>query len=589
MKRIAVVERSRCNPVKCGDYLCIRLCPVNRTGHECIVKGEDKKIVIDEKLCTGCKICEHRCPYDAISVVNLPEKLKQEPIHRFGENMFELFSLPVPKKDMILGILGRNGIGKSTALGILAGELMPNLGEYTNPPSKQEIIKKYSNTLAGDYFKKLFSGELKVSFKPQRVELIPKKYSGVVGELIKKVDERLIGGELLNEFELDELLDRNISELSGGELQRFAIAACLAKDADFYFFDEPMSFLDITHRMKVAKLIKKFCEGKSVVVVEHDLTALDYISDEVQIVYGEAGVYGIFSQTKSVSRGINEYLDGYLSEDNIRFREHSIKFFDGLEGRDIYDEIALEFPGFEKSFDNFNLKTIGGSVRKGEVLGVIGANGLGKTTFLKILAGLIEPDSGEIGAVDISYKPQYLDLNIEGTVEEVLKKEAGSLYDSGWYRQNILEKLRLGKVMHNEVRTLSGGELQKVYIALTLSKKADVYVMDEPSAFVDVEDRIKVAEIIKEFIVKNEKCAIVVDHDIQFVDYLADNLLVFSGVSGENGFVEGGFEKREGMNKVLKMLDITYRRDKTSHRPRINKSGSQLDREQRVRGEYYYG
>lgn len=588
MKRIAIVERIKCNPIKCGNYLCIRLCPVNRTKKECITKGEDKKIVIDEKLCTGCKICEHRCPLEAIKVVNLPEKMKQEPMHRYGKNMFELFSLPIPKKNIVLGIIGRNGIGKSTALNILSAFFMPNLGNYKNPPDGEEISKKYSNTALGNYFKNLFNNKAKISFKPQRVELIPKHCNGKVGEMITSKDERGIAKEIIKEFDLDDIKERKLDELSGGELQRFAIAMCLVKKAEYYYLDEPMSFLDITHRIKIARLIKKFAGESGVIVVEHDLTALDYMSDEVQIVYGEAGCYGIFSQTKQASRGINEYLDGYLADDNVRFRDYSIKFFGSPEKTEVHESIAMEFPEIEKKYEKFVLNTVKGKVHRGEVLGIIGANGLGKTTFLKILAGVEKPSKGEIKKMKISYKPQYIDSTSEENVLDFIKKDAGAMFGSGWYRQNIMEKLGLGKLIHNQVKTLSGGELQKVQIALALSRDADIYILDEPSAFIDVEDRLKVAEIIKEFIMKNEKCAVVVDHDIHFVDYLSDRLLVFGGVPGEKGAVEGPFEKKEGMNKVLKMLDITYRRDKATHRPRINKPGSQLDREQRSKNQYYY-
>jgi ATP-binding cassette subfamily E protein 1 len=161
-------------------------------------------------------------------------------------------------------------------------------------------------------------------------------------------------------------------------------------------------------------------------------------------------------------------------------------------------------------------------------------------------------------------------------------------FNSGWYKQNVFEKLNLGKLINNKIRELSGGELQKVYIAASLSKDCELIAMDEPSAFIDVEDRLKVAEIIKDFVMKKECSALIVDHDIQFIDYLADSILVFKGTAGKKGEVEGILNKREGMNLVLKNLDITYRKDKTSFRPRINKIGSQLDLQQRKKGEYYY-
>lgn len=584
MTRIAIVEKNKCLPEKCGEW-CIKKCPINRGDAECIIKGADKKIIISEELCNGCGICK-KCYFEAINIINLPEKLKEDPIHRYGANAFELFSLPVPKKESVIGIIGRNGIGKSTALDILSGNLKPNLGKYNEGAKEGEIIKRYSKSILGKYFTKLFDKKIKISYKPQRIELMSKFYKGNAIDLIKKIDEKGISDRLIKELSLENVKDKNISELSGGELQKVAIIACLCKKADVYYMDEPMSFLDIIHRIKVARIIRELKE--SFIIVEHDLASLDYISDEMQIVYGEAGGYGVFSQSKAVRRGINEYLDGYLPEDNVRFRDYRIIFNKFGGDKEISDEVLIEFGELEKNFENFSLKTNKGIIHKQEALGVVGANGLGKSTFLKLLSREIKPDKGKVEKIKISYKPQYIPSDIEGTVLENLQKAAKDEFDSGWYSQNILEKLGLGKLLNNKIKNLSGGELQKFHIAITLSKDADLYAFDEPSAFIDVEDRLKAAEIIKEFILKKEKAAIVVDHDIQFIDYLSDSILVFEGESGKKGYVHGPCDKKEGMNRVLKNLGITYRRDKENNRPKINKPGSVLDKEQRSKGEYYY-
>ena len=589
-KVIAIIEKSKCHPNKC-QHECIKYDPINKSGGEGFHIGTSGKSEISEEVVMEMhKICAKKCPFQAIHIVNLPEKLKENPIHKYGKNSFELYSLPMVKQNTIVGIIGRNGIGKSTSLQILTDLIKPNLGDYNEQSKIDSIIKKYSTTWIGEYFKKLSKNKIKISYKPQRVELITEIYKDhKVIELLKKVDERNILDKLLKELDLSSIKNRDISELSGGELQRVAILAAILKKADVYYFDEPSSFLDITHRIKIAKLIRTLSKNAAVIVVEHDLATLDYISDEIQIVYGEQACYGIFSQSKAVRRGINEYMDGMLPDENIRFRSYQIKFSERPTERIISSEVLVEFPELEKHFESFKLKTNAGVVHKGEVLSIMGANGLGKSTFLKLLAGIEKPDKGEINKIKISYKPQYLDYNIEGTVEDYLRNIAGSEFSSGWYKTNILEKLNINAILQNKISELSGGELQKVSIVACLTKPdVDLVAMDEPSAFIDVEDRLNIAEIIKDFVINKGVAAIIVDHDIQFIDYLADSMLVFEGTPAKEGHVIGPLTKREGMNKVLKNLDLTYRRDKVSGRPRINKPGSQLDQEQRTKGEYYY-
>jgi len=585
-KFTAIVDKDKCAPNKC-QLECIKFDPLNRVKDgEGFHIGENKKAVISEKVVTEMhKIPAKKCPFEAIKIIKLPSELKQEPVHQYGQNEFRLFTLPVPKKETVVGVIGRNGIGKTTALAILSGSLNANLGDYNNEKNL-DIVEIYSNSILGGYFEKLREHKIKVSYKPQRIELLPEVYKGrKVKELIEKSDELRISKELISKLDMKSILDRNVEELSGGELQKLAIVACLIKNAQVYYLDEPMSFLDITTRINVARLIREL--KKSIIVVEHDLTSLDYISDEVQIVYGERGAYGIFSQSKGVRNGVNEYLDGYIKSDNVKFRDYAIRFNESPVTKTKTDVMLFEFPEMEKKFESFELKVESGKVNRGEVIGVVGANGLGKSTFLKLITRQEKADKGKVSKIKFSYKPQYIKAE-EKTVLEYLKEKAGTSFNSGWYKQNIFEKLGIGHILMSKMKNLSGGELQKVMVAGCLSEDVDLVLMDEPSAFVDVEDRLNMAEIIKDFIIRKEICAIIVDHDIQFVDYLSDSLLVFEGKSGVKGRMEGINEKREGMNKVLKMLDITYRVDKTTGRRRINKPGSQLDQQQRKKGEFYY-
>lgn len=587
VRRIAVIDKEKCNPIGCGDYLCIRMCPLNRMGKEAIVKGPNGKAQINEDIATdACQVCVNICPFGAIHMVKLPEKLTSRPIHRYGKDGFTLFNLPLPQFGEVLGLIGKNGIGKSTAIKVLASVLQPNLGEPESKGNFDGLMKMYKGTEAYLLLDKIKKGEIRVSYKPQAVTAIPDHFHGSVHELLEKADQRHIISQMIDSFELNPILEKDICAISGGELQRVAIAATIMRDANLYFFDEPTSFLDITHRIAIAKLIRSLAEkGNAVVVVEHDLASLDYLSDNIQVLYGEPAVYGILSQVKPVRRGINEYLDGFLPDDNIRFRSTKITFYRGVEA-EVKDIPAFAWPTLEKSFPSFHLTVNHGYVRKGEVLTVTGANGLGKTSFLKIIAGILPPDKGRMEKkIMVAYKPQDL-VTESGTVLQFLEKTQAEK-ESGWFKQNILEKLNLKAVLNNDISSLSGGELQRVWIAYTLCQNADLYAFDEPSAFIDVEDRLKVAEVIREFMIRKETAAIVVDHDVQFLDYCGDSMIVFGGIPGKEGSVIGPLTKRDGMNEVLKVLDITYRMDKESGRPRINKPGSQRDREQKQAKQYY--
>ena len=586
---LAIVEKDKCHPHKC-QHECMKFDPLNRMKADSgFHLGEHGKAEIDKEVVTEMhKICANKCPFDAIKIVKLPQRLSEDQLtHRFGPNSFELYGLPNLKKNTVVGILGRNGIGKSTAINILAGQLQQNFGDYKTTIKTESIVNHYKKTFYAEYFANLFDKKAKLSYKPQRIDLLPKQYTGTVQDLLKKADERKIADELLTKLDITHLKDKDIDKLSGGELQKIAIIAALAKDFDVVFLDEPASFLDITSRIAIAKLIREYTQDRSALVIEHDLSFLDYISDEIQIVYGEPAAYGAFAQSQGVRVGLNEYIEGYIKSINMQFREYKINFDKTYIKKSDETEILAAFPALEKKYPSFTLKVNEGELRKGEVLAVMGANGLGKSTFLKLLAGVEEPDTGEVEKLQIAYKEQY-PPPCEEKVGDYLRNIAGATFTSGWYKQNILEKLGIQKYIDSHMHHISGGELQKVYIAAALSTDADIIALDEPSAFIDVEDRLKVAEVIKEFTEKKEVSAIVVDHDVQFIDYLGDSMLVFEGQPGKHGEVYGPCSKEEGMNRVLKMLDITYRKDKDSKIARINKPHSQLDQDQKRKKQYYY-
>jgi len=587
--RIAVLMKDRCQPKRCGKE-CINYCPPVRTGTETISLSASGKPVIAEELCVGCGICVHKCPFDAIKIIGLPKELEGELVHQFGKNGFRLYRLPVPKKGQVIGLLGPNGIGKTTAMSILSGQLVPNLGDYDCPGQWDKVVERYAGSEIHDYFQALASGKLKTAMKPQYVDMLPTVHKGAVRTLLEKVDDRGEIDSVSERLGVRNVLARDIGKVSGGELQRVAIAATLLKDADVYFFDEPSSYLDIYQRLEVAKVIQELSTRRQVVVIEHDLAVMDFLSDLVHIMYGEEGAYGVMAQPRAVRTAINVYLEGYLREENIRFRDTHIKFEKRPPRSNWQAEVLMRFPALTKRFKTFTLKVGEGAIRKGEVVGAVGPNATGKTTFVKLLAGEIEPTSGKVtGEASVSYKPQYIKPEFEGTVRQMLTREIGKDFESGFFKSEISHPLNLKHLMEKDVDTLSGGELQRVSIAECLGKTADIYLIDEPSAYLDSNQRMIASKTIRRAIEKIGKSALIVDHDVYMIDLISDSLMVFSGEPSVKGIAEGPMEMRDGMNQFLKDVQITFRRDPDSGRPRINKRDSRLDREQKSKGEYYYG
>jgi len=589
MTRVAVLDADKCKPKRCGR-LCHRFCPIVRSRIEAI-RWEDDKPVIVETLCTGCGICIKKCPFKAISIVNLPDELEKECSHRFGKNTFKLYRLPTPSPAMVLGLLGQNGIGKTTTLKILSGETKLNLGDYEDPPDWDEIIKHFRGSTLQDYFQKMAEGKLKVVHKPQYVDKIPKVVSGNVKELLEKVDERKSLDEIAEQLELRQIWNRSLDVLSGGELQRVAVAATICREADVYLFDEPSSYLDVKQRLEVAKAIRTLKNyEKTIIVAEHDLAIIDYLSDQICIFYGEPGVYGIASNVHSVRTGINIYLQGYIPDENVRFRKEAITFHEKPPSISLsVGDALLRWKHIEKTFEEFKLVAYQGEIKKGEIIGILGPNGIGKTTFVKILAGIEETDSGEkFGELKVSYKPQYISAEYEGTVQELLTSIAKEKFSSSWYRTEILQPLRMNSLLDRNLSELSGGELQKVAITACLSRDAELYLLDEPSAYLDVEERLNMARVIRRTIENRNATAFVVEHDVVVQDFVADRLMVFTGVPGVKGIANPPLSLRDGMNAFLKQMKATFRRDPITRRPRVNKEGSKLDKFQKQIGEYYY-
>ncbi len=569
MSKLAIIHKGKCKPEVCG-HECKKYCPLEKQEQDsCIIINE--KASIDEKTCVGCGICQKRCPLGAIEIINLPSIKEENLIHRYGNNGFALYGIPTPKQQSVIGLLGRNGIGKTTAVKILANQIKPNLGKNA---TNEEIESFFKGCELLTYFKDLENK--KIAYKPQNLSLLSKDV--IVKDLLTQFGNIDKIDKLSEELSIKQILNNKMNELSGGELQRVAIIAASLKDADIYFFDEPLAYLDIEQRLRVSDYIRTLSKNKIVFVVEHDLLILDYLTDYINIFFGSQGAFGVISTIKSSKNGVNSYLDGFLKDDNMRIREKPL-LFNFTKNSPLSGQMIASWPKFKTEFKSgFKLEVLGGEIHKNHSIGILGKNGIGKTTFIKCLNGLQEVEiNGEIKKLDlklkVSYKPQYIEQDSDEMVREIV------------FREKITKKLsvtfNIGVLNSKKISELSGGELQRLSIARCLAKEADVYFFDEPSAYLDVEERISTAKAIKEIMMEKESTAFIVDHDLLLISYVADSIINFNGDSGIKG-ISSKIESFEvGISNLLKSLDITLRKEKDTGRPRINKKYSVLDREQK--------
>uniref|UniRef100_A0A7R9ZHT3 ABC transporter domain-containing protein n=1 Tax=Pseudictyota dubia TaxID=2749911 RepID=A0A7R9ZHT3_9STRA len=582
----------------------------------------------------ACAVCVNRCkqcPGGAVSVVKVPTNLTTNVTHQYGPNSFKLHGLPSPRPGRVLGLLGTNGSGKSTALKILSGRIKPNLGhtEEMAAPEWSEVVSYYRGSDLQNYFKALVEDRLKFACKPQLEAGFVRRLRGqTVRSAMEARNERGRMDYYCRKLELDHLLDRNLEDLSGGELQRFAAACTFCRDANVYLFDEVTSFLDIHQRLKVSALVREIVEedpGKHVVVVEHDLAILDAMSDYVQCLYGSPGAYGVVTGPSRVRNGINQFLAGYFRAENMRFRDHELTFKTATPDFLVEDEAGksgaedgattglkvgtLHYPAssFTRESRNveggvtskFTLSVEAGSLRDGECVVLMGENGTGKTTFMEMLAGRLEEEEGSnksesstsLASQGVSYKEQGLNPKLRrfsGTVQDILEKRINAALGDRLFRLLVMKALKVDEMLDLPVASLSGGEMQRLSIALCLGKPARFYLIDEPSAALDCEQRIVAAKVMKRWVASHlGRTLLLVEHDFVMASAMADRVVVYEGTPGVECTASSPMCVADGFNRFLSRLNVTIRLDPINFRPRINKRGGRIDKEQRTKGEYY--
>ena len=243
-------------------------------------------------------------------------------------------------------------------------------------------------------------------------------------------------------------------------------------------FDEPSSYLDVKQRLNAARMIRSMLmDHKYVIVVEHDLSILDYLSDFVCCLYGSPGAYGVVTMPFSVREGINIFLAGYVPTEQMRFRDYELTFRVSAEAdakeneRELTEEEVKEkerlkklnyhYPDMTKTLGAFKISIESGVFNASETVVMLGQNGTGKTTMIKMLAGIHKPDdeSLELPRLNISYKPQTIAPKFQGTVTDLFHLKLRDTWQSSLFRTEVLIPLDIDALLDNEVQNLSGGEL----------------------------------------------------------------------------------------------------------------------------------
>ena len=620
-KRLAIINHQKCRPKKC-DQQCGLVCPINRQKKQCVVVDiESVAASISEEFCIGCGQCVKACPFNAIQIINLPSEAIGNIVHKYGENMFQLHNMPIVRPNCIMGIIGCNGIGKSTLINILGGQIIPNLGEadkftwnkgkgFSKKEHKKNIETMKSETLKffrgkeiQKYFSKLYKKGLVIAHKPQQIKPYFEIFSNqIVSQFLKTYyqDSNLFHQSILQNLDLNSIMGYSIDKLSGGEKQRLLCAITLMQKADVYVFDEPSNFLDVKQRINISNLIQdlKNKEGeKYILVVEHDVTLLDYITDQICILYGKPGGYGIVSSPAGSSVAINNYFKGFIASDNIRIRNREIEYkinYEDVQQKNIknlrtwqYPELQVEYPK-----TNFKLNVPNGTFQLGEpcLMVILGSNGTGKTTFLSNLASKLE--------LSLSYKPQHLGFRKKYgnlTVRGFLEKTIGAEIENQLFKSDVVKPLQIMDLYQSKIESLSGGELQRVAITATLGKKANLYLLDEPSAGLDVEQRTQLLKVIERFVYHQNKTCFLVEHDALIATSLASKpiskVIVFEQLKSSKTSrlcqASSPMNFKQGMNLFLQQMKITFRMDHDGKRPKINKCGGGKDREQKKKGVFF--
>lgn len=495
--------------------------------------------------------------------------------------LFDQVSLGIEDSDRI-GLVGINGTGKSTLLKIISGQIKPDSGSIIHGSGIR--VQYLSQDLRFDenmtVFEHILQGEHPLMKTIRGYEAIIQKLNKDPGDtgLQKKLAEHTANMDALNAWNFDILAKSilsklgiyntasKISELSGGQRKRIALAEALIQPADLLILDEPTNHIDY----ETIKWLEDYLSQRkgALLLVTHDRYFLNRVVNRIIEIdkgklYSYDGNFEYFLEKKTLREEAQTSMEEkrrrlYLNElkwirrgakARTTKQKARISRFDSLKvntseisGEQMELPVAytrlgkkvIEFHNVSKSFDRINIiKNFSTIINPDDRIGIVGPNGSGKTTLLNLIAGLTAPDSGEIlkgDTVKIAYYRQNNeDMDYSVRMIDYIKQTAEYVEASNGYRisaSQMLERFLFdGSKQRSFIKNLSGGEKRRLLLAKVLIEKPNVLLLDEPTNDLD----IQTLEVLEEYLEYFQGAVIVVSHDRYFLDKTTDKLIAVSG------------------------------------------------------------
>ena len=456
-----------------------------------------------------------------------------------GEQIKKI-SMEIDKGEIIL-LCGKSGSGKTTVTKLVNG-LIPHFLEgslsgyiYINGKNTSQMKIYEISEQVGSVFQNPKTQFFNLDSDSELIFGLENK-----GEPPEEIKKRV--SKAVYDLGIEKLLNRNVFKMSGGEKQLLAIASVYAMNPEIYVFDEPSANIDENGIGKIREVfIKLKTQGKTIIISEHRLYYLTDLLDRA-IYLQDGEIKYIFSNSELIS--LNDELRRKMGLRTF-VKMNNEDFISPVEYSDTDDFTVsnLKYGYSKKSV----LKSVNISAGKGDIIAVTGENGQGKTTLMKILCGLLKEQEGSIKYKGKLFKYKSRRKLCYMVMQDVIHQlfsesviEEFKLSDSKTKKEEveeILTKLELIKFKDKYPLCLSGGQMQRLAVAVGILMNREIIIFDEPTSGLDYLNMLEISEIIKKF--SKGKIVFIVTHDTELIDNICNKLLEIS-----DGKVNKFYERR---------------------------------------------